>query len=181
VLGAKRLQLLHELAPTASVIGLLANSSNSASESETRDVQAAARARGVQVFVANASSEFDFDAAFASLIKHQIAALVVTNEPLFLSRRVQLIAQTQKYALPAVYFYREFATDGGLLSYAPSLADAYRQAAIYTGQILKGAKPADLPVLQPTKFELVINLKTAKNLGLQVPPTMLAIADEVIE
>jgi putative tryptophan/tyrosine transport system substrate-binding protein len=181
VLGAKRLQLLHEFVPTAAVIGLLVKSGNPASESEARDVQAAALALGLRVFVANASNEFDFDAAFATLIKQQIAGLVVTNEPLFLSRREQLIARTQRYALPAVYFYREFATDGGLLSYAPSLADAYRQAAIYTSRILKGAKPADLPVLQPTKFELVINLKTAKALGLTVPDKLLALADEVIE
>jgi putative tryptophan/tyrosine transport system substrate-binding protein len=181
VLGAKRLQLLHELVPTAAVIGLLADSSNPASEAEARDVQAAALALGLRVFVANASNEFDFDAAFATLIRRQIAALVVTNEPLFLSRREQLIALTKRYALPTVYFYREFATDGGLLSYAPSLADAYRQAAIYSVRILKGANPADLPVLQPTRFELVINLKTAKALGLQVPDKLLVIADEVIE
>jgi putative tryptophan/tyrosine transport system substrate-binding protein len=181
VLGAKRLQLLHELVPTATMIGLLANSSNPASDSEARDVQAAARSLGLQVFVANAGNEFDFDAAFATLIKQQIAALVVTNDPLFLSRREQLIARTERYALPAVYFYREFATDGGLVSYAPSLADAYRQAAIYTSRILKGAKPADLPVLQPTKFDLVINLKTARALRLDVPDRLLALADEVIE
>jgi len=181
VLGAKRLQLLHELVPTAGVIGLLVNSSNPASESEAKDVQTAALALGLRVFVANASNESDFDAAFMTLTKQQIAALVVTNEPLFLSRRAQLIALTKRYALPTIYFYREFATDGGLLSYAPSLADAYRQAAIYVARILKGAKPADLPVLQPTKFELVINLKTAKNLKLPVPPNLLALADEVIE
>ena len=181
VLGAKRLQMLHELVPTAAVIGLLANPSNPASESEARDVQAAARALGLQVVVANVSNEFDFDAAFATFIKQQIAALVVTNDALFLSRREQLMARTGRYALPAVYFYREFAADGGLLSYAPSLADAYRQAAIYTSRILKGAKPADLPVLQPTKLELVINLKTARALRLDVPDKLLALADEVIE
>jgi putative ABC transport system substrate-binding protein len=180
-LAAKRLQLLHELIPAASVIGFLVNPSNPASESETRDVQSAASALGLQLHIANANNERDLDAAFITLIRQQIGALILGSDALFLTRREPLIALTARHAVPAVYFYREFVTDGGLLSYGPSLADGYRLVGVYIGRILKGERPADLPIMQPTKFDLVINLKTAKTLGLIVPDRLLALADEVIE
>jgi ABC-type uncharacterized transport system substrate-binding protein len=181
VLAAKRLQLLHELIPAASVIGFLVNPSNPASESETRDVQSAASALGLQLHIANANNERDLDAAFITLIRQQIGALILGSDALFLTRREPLIALTARHAVPAVYFYREFVTDGGLLSYGPSLADGYRLVGVYIGRILKGERPADLPIMQPTKFDLVINLKTAKALGIDVPEKFLALTDEVIE
>ena len=180
-LAAKRLQLLHELIPAATVIAFLVNSSNPASESETRDVRAAALALGLQLHFVSANNELEFDAAFAGFAGKQIGALILGTDPMYLSRRERLIVLTARYAVPAIYFFREFATDGGLLSYAPNLADAYRQVGVYVGRILKGEKPADLPVVQPTKFDLVINLKTAKTLGIDVPAKLLALADEVIE
>jgi len=177
----KRLELISELVPRNREIGLLVNPNNSRTKHVMRDVQEAARTKGVQLAIVKASSESDIDAAFASLIQRQASALVVTTDPFFNTQRDQLVALAARHSLPAIYTYREFATIGGLITYGANLKEAYRQVGVYTGRILKGAKPADLPVQQTTKFELVINLKTAKALRLEIPQTMLSIADEVIE
>src|SRR5258708_29638161 len=179
-LGAKRLELLRELVPNAAVIGVLVNPSFPDAESQSKDVKEAARKLGQQVQVVNANSENDFDRAFATFVQLQARVLLVTVDPLFNSRRQQLIALAARHKIPAMYFRPEFVLAGGLMSYASNLADGYRQAGIYVGRILDGAKPADLPVVQPTKFELVINLKTAKALGLTVPQITRMTADEVI-
>jgi putative tryptophan/tyrosine transport system substrate-binding protein len=178
---AKRLGLLHDVLPTASVIGLLVNPSDPRAESQASDMQEAARALGLQIHVLNASSESEINAAFANLAQLRAGALFVGPSDLFRSRREQFVALAARQGMPAIYQYREYVAAGGLMSYGASLTDAYRQAGVYTGRILKGAKPADLPVLQPTKFELIVNLNTAKALGITVPPGVLAIADEVIE
>jgi len=180
-IGPKRLELLQELAPNAVVIGLLVNPNNSDAEDQSKNIKVAALALGRQIHVLKASSERDIEAAFAAIVEKRIGALIIGNDAFFNTRREQLVALAARYAVPAIYSYREFAAAGGLMSYAPSLVDAYRQAGIYIGKILKGAKPADLPVVQPTKFELVINLRTAKALALTVPQTLLVAADEVIE
>jgi ABC-type uncharacterized transport system substrate-binding protein len=180
-LYAKRLELLSELVPQARVIALLVNPSGMNTEGVIRVVQEAARARRLQLQIYKADSEAEIDAAFASLPQHHADALLVSANPFFDTRRDQLLALAARHEVPAMYAWREVATTGGLISYGASLADIYRQLAIYAGKILKGAKPADLPVQQPTKFELVINLNTAKALGLTVPPSILARADEVIE
>jgi putative tryptophan/tyrosine transport system substrate-binding protein len=180
-LTAKRLELLRELVPQASVIACLVNPNSPEAESQLTDIRAAARTLGEEILVLNASSEDELDTAFATLVKHRAGGLFVGNDALFVLRREQLVTLSAQHAIPAVYFLREFAAVGGLMSYGNSLADAYRQVGIYIGRILRGTKPADLPVQQAVKIELVINLATAKALGLEVPPTLLARADEVIE
>jgi ABC-type uncharacterized transport system substrate-binding protein len=180
-LGAKRLELLRELVPSASVIAIITNPKNPNAEDHLNDVQAAARAIGQQTDVFRASNESQIDAAFAGLVRRGDGALLVTDDPFFSVRRSQIAALAGRHAVPTIYYAREFATAGGLVSYGSRSGDNYHQAGTYVGRILKGEKPADLPVMQPTKFELVINLKTAKALGLDVPATLLATADEVIE
>ena len=180
-LAAKRLELVHELLPTAAVVALLVNPTNPYTELETKAVREAARSLALQLRVLRASTASDIDAAFATLVELRAAALVVSVDSFLTSRNDQIVALAARHAVPAIYGWREFAAAGGLMSYAPSLADGYRQVGVYAGKILKGAKPADLPVQQVVKVELVINLKTAKALGLTVPPSLLARADEVIE
>jgi putative ABC transport system substrate-binding protein len=179
--GPKRLELAHELVPTATTIALLVNPTNPISGTLLRDLQAAARSLGLQLHVLRASNERDIDGAFATLARLRLGVLVVSSDPLFTSRSEQLAALALRHAVPTIYQDRTFAAAGGLMSYGGSIPDAYRQAGVYTGRILKGEKPADLPVVQATKVELFINLKTAKALGLDVPATLLARADEVIE
>jgi putative ABC transport system substrate-binding protein len=180
-LTLKRLELLSELVPQAHVVALLVNPNNPSSERMMKLVQKAGPAKGVQVRVLKAGTENDIDLAFASLIQVQAGALLVGSDPFLFSRREQLVALTSRHGVPAIYEWREFAVAGGLISYGTSLAEMYRQAGNYVGRVLAGAKPADLPVQRPAKFELVVNLKTASALGLTVPPSILARADEVIE
>jgi putative ABC transport system substrate-binding protein len=177
----KRLDLLSELVPQARVIALLVNPTNFPNEPGIREAEEAAHAKGVQLQILKASSESEIDAAFASLAQLHAGAFVIGGEPFFASRREQLVALASRHAVPAIYDWREFVAAGGLISYGTSLPAVFRQAGIYAGKILKGAKPADLPIQQPTTFELVINLKTAKALGLTVPQSLLVRADEVIE
>ncbi len=180
-LNPKRLELLSELVPQAKVIALLVNPKLPETDRVMRDVQEAARAKGLQLPILKASDESEIDAAFATLVQLHVGALLVGSDPFLNSRREQLVALASRHAVPAIYAWREFAASGGLISYGASFTADFRQLGIYAGKILKGAKPADLPVEQPTRFELVINLKTAKALGITVPPSLLARADEVIE
>jgi putative ABC transport system substrate-binding protein len=178
----KRLQLLHELVPTARVIAVLVNPANpTVSETTTKAMQAAAPSFGLELHILNASTERDFDGVFAKLTQLRASGLVIGQDPFFVSQREQLAALTVRHAVPAISFGREFAAAGGLLSYGADLADAYRLAGVYTGKVLKGEKPADLPVQQVTKVEMYINLKTAKALGVNVPNTLIGRANEVIE
>ena len=180
-LGVKRLELLHELLPAAKVVAYLVNPRNVEGEQETKDVQAGARVLGIELHVLRATSEGEIDAAFAELRERKVSGVLIASDPFFFGRRNQVGQLSAKLAMPVVTTGREYVTAGNLASYGTSIPDAYRQMGVYAGQILKGASPADLPVVQPTKFELVINLKTAKALGIDVPPTLLARADEVIE
>jgi putative tryptophan/tyrosine transport system substrate-binding protein len=180
-LAPKRLELLHELVPNAAVIGLLVEPNNPSSQPEAADVQTAARALGLRIVAQNAISDHDIDAAFTNFVKQRVEALTFAADAVFSKHRAQLIALAARYAVPTMYFARDFTAAGGLMSYGGDMADAYRLTGIYAGRILKGEKPGDLPVQLGVKVELVINLKTAKTLGLAVPPTLLARADEVIE
>jgi putative tryptophan/tyrosine transport system substrate-binding protein len=180
-LEAKRLGLLHEMLPKATPIAVLINPNYADAENQLRDVQEAAARLGVQLVVVRANAESDFNAAFSTVVQQRSGALLVCASPFFNNKREQLVVLAARHALPTIYEWRDFAAAGGLMSYGTSLADAYRQAGVYAGLILKGAKPADLPIVQATRFEFVINLSTAKALGIEVPPTLSARADEVIE
>ena len=180
-LGGKRLELLRDMVPTAKSIAVLVNPSSPTSDPFMRDIQAAASVLGLQILLSTVTAEHDLDGVFANLGRQRPAALVVGPDPLFTARAAQIAALAARHALPAIYTTREFAEAGGLMAWGTSLTEQYRLAGTYAGKILKGAKPADLPVLQPTKYELVLNLKAAKALGIEVPPTLLALADEVIE
>jgi putative ABC transport system substrate-binding protein len=179
-LGAKRLELLRELVPTDTLVSVLVNPHFPGS-TELQDLQAAGVKLGRRIRVLNASTEAEIDAAFAMLADHRTSALVISAVPFFVARREQIVRLAERYAVPTIYGLREYPALGGLMSYGPSISDAYRQVGLYAGRILKGEKAADLPVIQPTKFELVINLKTAMSLGLTVPLTLQVAADEVIE
>jgi ABC-type uncharacterized transport system substrate-binding protein len=181
VIEAKQLELLRELAPTATVLALLVNPTNSNADTIARDLVATARDVGLQLHVLRAATDLELDSAFQRLEELRAGALIVATDPSYFDRRTRLVAFSARHKIPAIYGRREYATIGGLMSDGTSLADAYRLIGVYVGRILSGAKPADLPVMQPTKFELTINLTAAKALGLEVPATLLARADEVIE
>jgi putative ABC transport system substrate-binding protein len=181
VLGGKRIELLHELAPKVSRIALLMNPSNPTAAAEQADAEAGAQKLGLQALVLNARNAQEIDLAFEELIRAKADAFITASDPILLDRREQIVSFAARSALPAVYFVRQFAAAGGLLSYGPSITWMYRQAGEYVGQILTGAKPAEMPVMQPTHFELVLNLNTAKALGLSIPVTLHVAADEVIE
>jgi putative tryptophan/tyrosine transport system substrate-binding protein len=181
VLGAKRLGLLREIVPAATLIAVLLNPSWPTFDTQLNDVQEAARAAGQQIHVLHANTEREIDAAFDTAKEVRASAMMVGPSTFFTVRRDQIVGLAARDSLPTIYGQREFVTAGGLMSYATNLADAYRQAGVYSGKILSGARPADLPVVQSGKFELLINLKVAKSLGLTIPPGVLAIADEVIE
>src|SRR5580704_1171279 len=180
-LGAKNLELLRELVPKATVIAALANPVNPNAEPQLKDLRTAAQALGLQLVTVGASNDAEIDGVFATLLSHQIEALIITADGYLISRQDQLVTLAKRFGMPTMYPLRQYAEAGGLMSYGANLPDAFRQCGIYVGKILNGAKPADLPVLQPLTYELVINLKTAKELGLTVSPTLQALADEVIE
>lgn len=180
-LAAKRLELFHELFPKVEVLGLLANPISDPSVEQLRDTEEAARILGQRILVLSAKSEGDIDSAFATLAQRRIAALLVVADPAFYALREQIVTLAQRHRVPAIYPRRDFVVAGGLMSYGPDVSDVYRQQGIYAGDILKGAKPADLPVVQPTRFELVINRRSARTLGLTVPQSLLLRATEVID
>jgi putative ABC transport system substrate-binding protein len=181
LLVTKRLEVVHELVPRAATIAVLLNPTNPNVQFRLADVQATASTLGREIRILNASGEQQFDAVFASVVQERIGAIVVQDDPLFTNNGERLVALAARHAVPTIYQLREFVAAGGLISYGPHVADAYRQVGLYVARILKGEKPASLHVLQPTKFELVINLRTAKALGITIPPALLARADEVIE
>jgi putative tryptophan/tyrosine transport system substrate-binding protein len=180
-LGAKRLGLLHEFVPAAIAVGMLVNPNYPSAPIEVRDVEAAGRKLGLTVHIFNIRTGSEIEPAFAGLAEQKVSGLLVADDPFLQGHRGELVRLAERHALPAVYFSRDFVDAGGLMAYGPNLVDAYRLVGVYVGQILRGEKPADLPVVQPTKFELVLNLKAARELRLTVPPTLLALADEVIE
>jgi putative tryptophan/tyrosine transport system substrate-binding protein len=181
VMEGKRLGLLTEMLPRVSLIAVLVNPTNRQTETSAKEIQAAAAAAGRQVIILDANNERDIDAAFAAITERRAGALLVGNDIFFNSRRDQIVDLAARYKLPAIYEFREFVDAGGLMSYGTNLTDIYKQAGNYVGKILKGTKPAELPVMQSTKFELIINLKTAKALGLALPSGLLSIVDDVIE
>jgi putative ABC transport system substrate-binding protein len=181
LLGTKNLELLHELLPDAAEIAVLANLTNPNMEHQLRDLRAAARSLGQELVIFPAGEAREIDASFASMPERQVKALVVTADGFLISRQDQIVALAARYAMPAIYPLSQYVASGGLMSYGANLRDAFRQTGIYVGKILKGTRPSDLPVLQPTKVEFVINLKTAKTLGIEVPPKLLALADETID
>jgi len=178
---AKQVETLHEMVPHAAVIGLLLNPATGNAELQANDLQAAAETLGLKTVIAKATTDMEFEEGFAILSQNRAGAVIVSSNAFFYNRRNQLITLAKRHAVPAMYSYREFVVAGGLMSYGTSISDAYRLTGVYAGRILKGKKPADLPVQQSTKIELIINLSTARALGLTVPPTLLARADEVIE
>jgi putative ABC transport system substrate-binding protein len=180
-LAEKRLGLLHELVPWATTVAVIVNPDFREAERQVKEAEAASARLGLELVILFAKSESEFAAAFATLVARQAGALMVSPDPFFNSRRGQIVALAAEHRIPTIYEFREFAEVGGLMSYGTDLADAYRQVGVYTGRILKGAKPADLPVVQSTRFELVVNLATAKALGITIPPAILIRADEVIE
>jgi putative ABC transport system substrate-binding protein len=180
-LGAKRLEMMRTLAPSAATVAVLANPANPVAAPELADIEAAGRSLGLKVIVLNASTDAEIDAGFALIAQQQVPALLVNTDSFLSSRRERIVAAAARQSIPAIYAQREFLPAGGLMSYGTSIADGYRQAGVYVGRILKGAKPSELPVLLPTKFELVINLKTAKTLGIEIPAGLMTSADEVIE
>lgn len=180
-MGPKRLELLRQLLPTATAMTMLINPAFPTTSAEARELQDAARSLGLQMNVQNASTESQIDTAFTTIVQQRASALIVAGDPFLLGQRDQLVRLAASHAIPTMYFLREFVEAGGLMSYGPNIANEYRQAGVYTGRVLKGEKPADLPVMQPTKFDLVINLKTTKALGLTMPQNLLVAADEVIE
>ena len=180
-LGAKQVEFLREIVPRVTAIGMLVNPSNPAADEQINVVQVASRALGLQIYVAKSRSEGDFDPAFALLTQQQVGALLIGGDALFTSQGARIAALAARHALPAIHFAREYVAAGGLMSYGSSVRDAYLQVGVYVGRLLRGAKPADLPVMLPTKFELAINLKTAKALGVTIAPTLLDRADEAIE
>jgi putative ABC transport system substrate-binding protein len=180
-MGPKRLELLRQLLPNATAMTMLINPAFPTTSAEARELQDAARSLGLQMNVQNASTESQIDTAFTTIVQQRASALIVATDPFLLGQRDQLVRLAARHAIPTMYFLREFAEAGGLMSYGPNIANEYRQAGVYTGRVLKGEKPADLPVMQPTKFDLVINLKTTKALGLTMPQNLLVAADEVIE
>jgi putative ABC transport system substrate-binding protein len=181
LLSAKRLELLRELVPAATIIGILTNPKYPDTATQLQDIEEAARMRGQQIHVLNASSEREIDAAFAGFVKERVGAILAASDPFFDTRRDQIISLAARYSVPTMYGQRDYVVAGGLASYGTSLAEAYRQAGIYVGRILKGEKPADLPVMQATKFDFVINRKTAKALNLEIPAKLIALADDVVE
>jgi putative ABC transport system substrate-binding protein len=181
MIGAKRIELLRQVAPKVSRVALVMNPSNPTASAEQADAEDGARKLGLETIALKAGNAHEIDAAFEKLLEAKADAFFIATDPILLDRREQIVAFAERHTLPAVYFVRQFAVAGGLLSYGPSISWMYRQAGLYIGQILKGANPADMPVMQPTQFEFVLNLKTAKALGLSVLPTLLATADEVIE
>jgi putative ABC transport system substrate-binding protein len=180
-LGGKRLELLREIVPGVATVAVLSDPNNPNAQSHLKDVQTVARATGQKITIAGARNVAEIDAAFAGFARERAGALLVADDPFFTVRRQQIVALAARHKLPAIYYTREYAAEGGLITYGSNSPDNYRLGGAYVGRVLKGAKPADLPVLQPTKFELVINLKVAKALGLTMPPTVIARADEVIE